>query len=93
MDYIVSTVVTATGLVMSFSYYPQAWRIFKKKSSEDIALSTFSILAVGTAIWFFYGLYKNDWVIIVSFIFGVVGSWLVLFLTLYYRRADNKKGL
>ncbi len=90
MDYLVNMTVTITGLVMSFGYYPQAWKIFKNKSGKDISLSTFSIFAIGTTIWFFYGIYKNDWVIMTSFIFGVIGSWLVLGLTLYYRRANKR---
>ena len=90
MDYVISTAVTITGLVMSFGYYPQAWKIFRSKSGEGISLSTFSIFAVGTTIWFFYGLYKQDWVIMVSFIFGVVGAWLVLLLTLYYRHHKGR---
>ncbi len=75
---------------MSFAYFPQAWRIWKLKRGDDVSLSSFSIFAVGTTTLTLYGFYKNDLVIILSFIIGVVGSWLVLFLALYYR---NRKGL
>jgi uncharacterized protein with PQ loop repeat len=91
LDQIISAVVTVVGVGLSFSYYPQAWKIWKRSSAEDIALSTYVLSAVGTTTWFLYGLYKNDVVIMASFVFGVAGSLLVLLLTLYYRR--RKTGL
>ena len=89
MDYLVNTIATVMGVVMSFGYYPQAWRIYKNKSAENVSIGTFTIFGIGTTTWFLYGLYLNNWVIMASFIFGVIGSWLVLFLTLWYRRGRN----
>lgn len=71
---------------MSVGYYPQAYKIWKTKSVKDISLYTYSIFSVGTLVWTIYGFYLGDLPIVFSFIIGVVGSWLVLGLTLYYRR-------
>ena len=74
------------GILMSVGYYPQAYTIWKTKSSQNISIFTYTIFSVGTLAWTIYGFYLNDLPIILSFIIGVVGSWLVLGLTIYYRR-------
>lgn len=79
-------IVTVMGIVMSLGYYPQAWRIYKSKSAKDISLLTYTIFALGTTTWLLYGLYLGDMVIILSFLMGVIGSFLVLSLAIYYRK-------
>jgi MtN3 and saliva related transmembrane protein len=71
---------------MSLGYYPQAWKVFKTKSAKDISISSFVIFSIGTASWLCYGLYLHDFTIILSFALGVVGSWTILILSLWYRR-------
>ncbi|PIQ91729.1 MAG: hypothetical protein COV70_02130 [Parcubacteria group bacterium CG11_big_fil_rev_8_21_14_0_20_39_22] len=78
--------VTVLGIMMSIGYYPQAYRIWKTKSSKDISLYTYGIFSIGTFVWTLYGFHLGDLPIISSFIIGVIGSWLVLGLSLYYRR-------
>lgn len=78
--------VTIAGIVMSFSYYPQAYKIFKSKSAENVSLLSYLIFSLGTVIWFVYGILKKDFTIISGFFFGVVGSWLVLILLMKYRK-------
>ena len=81
---------TLAGTAMSLGYYPQAYAIYKKKSTENISLFSYTIFAIGTLIWMLYGFYLHDWTIIASFVIGVIGSWLVLGLTLYYNRKNRK---
>lgn len=81
---IISWLATITGVLMSLGYYPQAWKILKSKSAKDISVPAFIIFAFGTASWLLYGLYLGDMVIILSFGLGVVGSWMVLGLSLFY---------
>ena len=77
--------VTVMGIVMSLGYYPQAYKIWKNKSAKNISLSAFVIFASGTAIWSIYGFVINDPIIIVSFVFGAIGSWTALILALIYK--------
>lgn len=72
--------------MMSLGYYPQAFKIWKLKSAKEISLINYLILSVGTVIWLLYGIVIKDWVIIISFGVSVLGSWLVLFLTMHFRR-------
>ena len=77
--------VTVVGALMSFGYYPQAWRMYRTKSAEAVSAISYSILAVGTTVWTLYGIYLRNWVIITGFFFGMIGSWLVLWLIWRYR--------
>ncbi|MEI7562217.1 MAG: SemiSWEET family transporter [bacterium] len=76
---------TIVGIVMSIGYFPQVWKLYKTKSAENISLVTFTIFAVGTAIWTLYGILVHDMVLIMSFVVGVIGSWLCLFLAVKYK--------
>lgn len=85
-DQTVTVLVSAAGVLLSFGYYPQAYRIWRKKSAEDISIPAYIVLVLGTNIYLAYGLYRRDIVLISGFLLGAIGSWLILFLTLYYRR-------
>ncbi|MFZ2523293.1 MAG: SemiSWEET family transporter [Minisyncoccia bacterium] len=82
-------VTTIVGITMSLGYYPQAYKIWKLKSAKEISLINYLILGVGTTVWFIYGYVLKDLVIMTSFIFGVIGSWLMIFLVLKYRDRSN----
>ena len=79
---------TIVGVVMSLGYFPQAYTLYKTKSATNISIPTFIIFALGTFIWTIYGFVIHDLVLIFSFIIGVVGSWLVLGLAIYYKNKD-----
>lgn len=81
---------TIVGIVMSVGYFPQAYRLYKTKSADNISLVSFTIFAIGTLIWTLYGVVMHDLVLILSFIVGVVGSWSVLFLAIKYRILNKK---
>ena len=81
--------VTILGVLMSLGYYPQAYKIWQTKSAEDISIPTYIIFSFGTFVWTLYGIYVKDPVIIFSFGVGVIGSWLVLVLTLLNRKISK----
>jgi len=86
MTDILSIITLIAGVLMSLSYYPQAYKIYKSKRSKDVSLLTYSLLSIGAVIWLIYGIIRADIVIIASFAFGAIGANLVLFLTLIYRK-------
>ncbi len=83
--------VTVVGIIMSIGYFPQAWRMIKNKSSKDVSITTCIILAVGTFVWTVYGFLINDLVVIISFVVGVIGSWLVLAIKIKYDRQQKSR--
>ncbi len=87
---ILQILTTIVGITMSIWYFPQAYRLFKTKSAENISLVSFTIFALWTAIRTIYGIYIKDLVIIFSFMVGVIGSWLVLCLAIKYKTKNRK---
>ena len=85
IDTFIQIIATVAGVIMSVGYYPQALAMYRSKSAENVSRLSYSIFAFGTTTWLLYGLYLHNLTIVLSFVFGVVGSWLVLLLTLYYR--------
>ncbi len=77
------------GILMSIAYYPQAWRIFRTRSAEDISLWSTGLLALGTTTWLLYGVASDNFVIAAGFFFAALGSWLVFGLTIAYRKDDR----
>ena len=74
------------GIIMSLAYFPQAYKIIKRKSSADISLMTFSTFWLGVLIWFFYGLSINNFPLIIANSVGILGTTTVLIVCLKYRK-------
>jgi uncharacterized protein with PQ loop repeat len=77
--------VTIMGIAMSLAYYLQAFTIWKNKSAQNVSIPAYIIFSLGTLTWFIYGILLNDRAIFFGYVFGVIGSWTVLILTLIYR--------
>jgi uncharacterized protein with PQ loop repeat len=83
---IIEIMASIMGIIMSLGYYPQAYNILKNNSAKNVSKLSYTIFAVGTTTWLMYGILINNLTIILSFSLGVIGSWLVLILTLIYRK-------
>lgn len=55
----------ATIIVLSASL-PQIIQIWKTKKTRDISLTMYAALCVGIAVWFLYGILRQDLVLITS---------------------------
>ena len=76
-------VTTIFGILMSFGYFTQTYKIFKLKSAKDVSLPTYLFFAVGISIWFVYGISITNYPIIISnivFFFGAVSVIIAYFL-------------
>jgi len=74
----------AIGLVAAclttFSFLPQAVRIFRSRSARDVSLVMYLMMATGTVLWLTYGLLIGSASLIFANLTGLlmVGSVLVL---------------
>lgn len=61
---------TAIGIAASVftgtSLLPQLVKIIREKKADDISLGMLGILFAGLSFWVYYGVLKDDWIIIVS---------------------------
>jgi MtN3 and saliva related transmembrane protein len=78
MKEILTILATIAGALMALANYPQAIKIIKRKSSKDVSLLTYSILFIGTIVWFIYGISIGNLPVIVSYGIGLTGSSFVI---------------
>jgi MtN3 and saliva related transmembrane protein len=55
---------SVTGIIAALlttgAYIPQAYKTIKTRSTNDLSVVTFSMLFLGTILWFIYGCYIRD---------------------------------
>lgn len=79
-------ITTVSGSIMSLVYLPQIYKIWKRKSVEDISIVFFLILFVGMIIWLMYGLSINNIPLIAANIISIIGTGVIIFLYFRYKR-------
>ncbi|THU35910.1 hypothetical protein FAM09_21195 [Niastella caeni] len=56
----ISTIGIIAAALTTGAYIPQAYKTIKTRSTKDLSIVTFTMLFIGTILWFIYGLYIND---------------------------------
>lgn len=77
---------TAAALT-AFASGPQAIKVIKTRQTKDISAMAYSILVSGLLLWIVYGIFKNDWPLILSNTIATLLSGTVLVLKL----TENKR--
>lgn len=72
------------GVLTSASTLPQLIKTIKKKEASDLSAYIFIMLIVGTGLWAYYGVLKNDIPIIATNLFSVILNAIGLFLKFKY---------
>ena len=74
---------------MALAGLPQAIKIFKRKSAEDISAITYFIIGIGAVVWVFYGFEIKSFAVIISNALGALTSAFVIFEYYLFRRTAN----
>ncbi|MEP7165972.1 MAG: SemiSWEET transporter [Ferruginibacter sp.] len=80
---VIASVCTAVSLI------PQLLKLLKEKKAEDVSLGMLTILFAGLGLWVYYGILKNDWIIIVSNSFSFIINLILAIFTLKYKNENN----
>ena len=86
MNNLLPILATLAGIIMSLGYFPQAYRMFKRKSVKDISLTTYLIFLPAIIIWLVYGLSIKDTPLITANILAFIGCSSVLMAYLKYHK-------
>jgi MtN3 and saliva related transmembrane protein len=78
MANIIAILATIAGIVMSLGYYPQAFKIIKRKSAKDVSPTTYLMFFPGIVIWLIYGISLKDFPLIIANIVALIGCAFVL---------------
>lgn len=83
---LLSVLAIIFGTVGGIANFPQAYRIFKRKSAKDISILTYSLLFVGAVVWILYGFEINNTAVILTNTLGAVNIGLVIIGWFLYGR-------
>lgn len=75
----VAAIFTTTG------FLPQAFKIYKTKSTKDISATMYMVLGFGTLLWLIYGLFINELPVIVANTVSLTFISTILLLKLKYK--------
>lgn len=74
----------SASICTGISLLPQLLKIIKEKKASDISYPMLVILFCGLSLWIWYGVEKNDLIIIISNVASLVINISILFLNLHY---------
>lgn len=64
---------TISGIVISFAWYMQAYKIFKAKSAKDISLVSVTLIWGCSFIWLFYAISINSFPLEITEFTALIG--------------------
>ena len=83
---ILAILATVLGSLMSLGYFPQTYKIIKRKSSADVSVSTYLIFTPGIIVWLLYGISLNNLPLIISNIIALIGAVSVIIAYFHYKK-------
>ena len=79
--------MSVVGIATGAAYVPQASRIWRRKSSEDVSILTYGMFLGGQIVYLFYGVRFHQTPIVIGMAANIVGSLAVILSALRYRRS------
>jgi uncharacterized protein with PQ loop repeat len=79
--------VSVVGIATGAAYVPQAARIWRRKSSEDVSVLTYAMFLGGQVIYLLYGIRFRQTPIVIGMAANIVGSLAVILSALRFRKA------
>jgi MtN3 and saliva related transmembrane protein len=81
--------ITIIGLIAALfttiSLFPQLIKIWKTKSTKDISTGMFMLYSGGVLLWFIYGVYLNDFPIILANSLALIQAIIIITLKEKYK--------
>ena len=87
---ILSMLSMVTGVVGSVAMFPQAYRLFKRKSAKDISISSYLFLFITGIIWLLYGFEINNYPIIIPQLIGNIPLVSIIIAWILYGRETKE---
>jgi len=77
-DTILGWLVSVIGVATGAAYIPQALRIWKRRSSDDVSILTYALFLGGQVVYLIYGIRIGQWPLIVGMAANIAGSLAVI---------------
>jgi len=80
-------IATVAGILTSSAMTPQIIKVIRDKNVENLSNVTLLILITGLSMWLLYGIFTNDWAII---LFNGIAMVIDLILLIHILKYKNK---
>jgi MtN3 and saliva related transmembrane protein len=84
MDYETLIGIGASALT-STSLLPQLVKLIKEKKSKDVSIVMLLVLMLGLSCWIYYGILKDDFIIIIANAFALLINILNIVYTIRFK--------
>jgi MtN3 and saliva related transmembrane protein len=84
-DTVLGWLVSVIGVATGAAYIPQAVRIWKRHSSDDVSILTYALFLGGQVVYLVYGIRIRQWPLIVGMAANIAGSIAVIASALRFR--------
>jgi len=85
-DVLLAWLVSVVAVSLKKKYVPQAVRIWKRRSSDDVSIVTYLLFLGGQIVYLTYGIRIRQWPLIVGMAANIAGSLGVIGSALRFRR-------
>lgn len=75
----------AASIFTGISMLPQLIKVIKEKKADDISYVMLVVLLAGLGLWSYYGILKQDWIIVISNAFSFLVNLILLLLSVHYK--------
>jgi MtN3 and saliva related transmembrane protein len=75
----------AASVLTGVSMIPQLVKIIKEKKADDISYGMLAVLFTGLCLWVYYGVLKNDLIIIIANGFSAVVNLCIAVMSFRYK--------
>lgn len=84
-DQFLGALVSVVGIATGAAYIPQAARIWKRRSSDDVSILTYVLFLAGQAVYLVYGIRIRQWPLIVGMGANIAGNLAVILSAVRFR--------
>jgi MtN3 and saliva related transmembrane protein len=84
-DTVLKALVGAVGVASGAAYLPQAVRIWKRRSSDDVSIVTYLLFLLGQVIWLTYGVRFGLFEIVLGMAANLAGNLAVILSAVRFR--------
>jgi MtN3 and saliva related transmembrane protein len=85
LDAALKAAAGAVGVATGAAYLPQAFRIWKRKSSADVSVVTYFLFLCGQVVWLAYGIRFSQTAVVVGMGANIAGNLTVILSALRFR--------
>lgn len=85
LDQLLQWAVSVVGIATGAAYLPQAARILKRKSSDDVSILTYLLFGGGQLVYLAYGIRFHQTPIVIGMAANLVGNLAVILSAMRFR--------